>query len=299
MSKKAKKYPPNGRVHRAKVPGYTQINNHIFHTGMSMEAFALLVIMLQLPPNWHYTVAGLASIVSCEEETIERYLRELEALGHLIRQQQSRAAGKFGTKIWDIFELSYHSANGTENEPNSKNIYPSSDSTEPMVSASDAPSPEIPASASSALEVSAQINTLSINTKKENTLFIKKESSNNQSMEIAALIDELKPALGYDDILSDFPERKEAIDLLFALIAEAEFQSEPVVVGTDTIRAAEYREALISTEEYHIRYILQCLEKTAPTIRNKRSYLQRCLLNAYHQLEENPSLYHFPSTDSE
>ena len=97
-------------------------------------------------------------------------------------------------------------------------------------------------------------------------------------MEIAALIDELKPALGYDDILSNFPERKEAIDLLFALIAEAEFQSEPVVVGTDTIRAAEYREALISTEEYHIRYILQCLEKTAPTIRNKRSYLQRCLL---------------------
>ncbi len=297
QKKSAEKLTPNGRVHRAGTTGFTMINNRIFCKEMSLAAFGLLVMMLQLSSNWHYTVEGLAVHVGCAPETIEGYLRELEALGHLVRHDQSRSCGKFSIKIWDIYEISRFERDAQSSTSLDDDRMPSLSpsmqeplTAEPPMSerlVSVLSAPKKPVSAQPAPEDSAQINNKTIN----NKCTLIKKSSNNLSSEAEDLLDELKRAMSYDGFLSDFPEQKENLDTLFLLLAEAEHQSEPVSVGNETIAAEDYCEAVFSINEYHIQYILQCLNKSAPVIHNTKAYLQRCMLNAVKQLDNDPSLY--------
>ena len=70
------------RVHKTK--DYTIMSNsHLREKKMSLKAKGLLSVMLSLPSDWNYTVAGLVSVCSEQESAIISALNELKKFGYL------------------------------------------------------------------------------------------------------------------------------------------------------------------------------------------------------------------------
>ena len=66
-------------LRKEKKGNYTVVDNAIFKDKeLSMKSIGLLCIMLALPDNWNYSIAGLVSIVSDGESAVRSALKELE-----------------------------------------------------------------------------------------------------------------------------------------------------------------------------------------------------------------------------
>ena len=67
-----------------KTKDYTVMcNYHLKEMEMSLKAKGLLSLMLSLPDNWDYTIAGLVSICKENESAIKSALDELKEFGYL------------------------------------------------------------------------------------------------------------------------------------------------------------------------------------------------------------------------
>lgn len=69
-------------------------------TRLSLEARGLFALMLSLPDDWEYTVSGLAIKAGCGRDKVRRLLRELQAVGYLIREQSHDRGGKFACNTY-------------------------------------------------------------------------------------------------------------------------------------------------------------------------------------------------------
>jgi hypothetical protein len=67
-----------------KTKDYTVMSNYHFkEKEMSLKAKGLLSLMLSLPPNWDYSIAGLVAICKENETSIKTALDELKEFGYL------------------------------------------------------------------------------------------------------------------------------------------------------------------------------------------------------------------------
>lgn len=71
-----------------KNSNYTVMANHHLRDDLSLKAKGLMSVMLSLPDNWDYSVAGLTAISQESKPTINKCLKELESKGYLVRKQK-------------------------------------------------------------------------------------------------------------------------------------------------------------------------------------------------------------------
>lgn len=91
------------RVH--KNENYTVLSNYHFkEKGMSLKAKGLLSLMLSLPDDWDYSVAGLVTLSKDGKDSVNAALKELEKFGYLKRTQAIDESGKFSGYNYEIFE---------------------------------------------------------------------------------------------------------------------------------------------------------------------------------------------------
>ena len=90
-----------------KNKNYTVMSNtHLRNKNLSLKAKGLLSVMLSLPDNWNYSIAGLVAICKENETAIKSALNELKEHGYLIvnKLKPSKATkGKIGYEYL-IFE---------------------------------------------------------------------------------------------------------------------------------------------------------------------------------------------------
>lgn len=93
------------RVH--KTQDYTVMSNaHLRDKSLSLKGKGLLSVMLSLPDDWEYTIAGLVAISKENETAIKSTLDELKKCGYLVVTKLSPAqteSGRFGY-LYDIYE---------------------------------------------------------------------------------------------------------------------------------------------------------------------------------------------------
>ena len=83
--------------------GYTVLPNGILRdTGLSLKTKGLFAIILSLPEDWDYSVAGLATVAGCGREAIRTALGEMEQAGYLTRTRSHGEGGKFTGVIYNI-----------------------------------------------------------------------------------------------------------------------------------------------------------------------------------------------------
>ena len=91
------------RIHKTK--NFTVMSNHHFkEKGMSLKAKGLLSLMLSLPDDWNYSVAGLVKLSKDGKDSVMSALAELEKFGYLTRTQLTNEKGQFSGIEYNIFE---------------------------------------------------------------------------------------------------------------------------------------------------------------------------------------------------
>lgn len=126
---------------------YTVMSNaHFKEREMTLKAKGLLSLMLSLPDEWDYSIAGLAALSKDGKDSVMNALSELEDFGYLKRVKLTNEKGQFAGYEYNVFE-----SPRTEN-PNEDKPYPENPNT-------DKPNAENP----------PQLNTNTLNTKKSNT----------------------------------------------------------------------------------------------------------------------------------
>lgn len=91
------------RVH--KTANFTVMSNYHFkEKKMSLKAKGLLSLMLSLPDDWDYSVAGLTTLSKDGKDGVMTALAELEKFGYLTRTRLVNDKGQFDGIEYNIFE---------------------------------------------------------------------------------------------------------------------------------------------------------------------------------------------------
>lgn len=91
------------RVH--KTANFTVMSNYHFkERKMSLKAKGLLSLMLSLPEDWDYSVAGLTTLSKDGKDGVMTALAELEKFGYLTRTRLVNDKGQFDGVEYNIFE---------------------------------------------------------------------------------------------------------------------------------------------------------------------------------------------------
>lgn len=91
------------RVHKTK--NFTVMSNtHFKEKGMSLKAKGLLSLMLSLPDDWDYSIAGLVTLSKDGKDSVMTALAELEEHGYLSRSRKTDAKGRFSGVEYQIYE---------------------------------------------------------------------------------------------------------------------------------------------------------------------------------------------------
>lgn len=111
------------RVH--KNSNFTVMSNYHFkEKKMSLKAKGLLSLMLSLPDDWDYSIAGLATLSKDGKDSIMSALGELEKFGYLARTRLTNDKGQFAGVEYNIFESPQEkpvSEKANEEKPNQEN----------------------------------------------------------------------------------------------------------------------------------------------------------------------------------
>ena len=88
-----------------KTKNYTVLSNfHFKEKTMSLKAKGLLSLMLSLPDDWDYSIAGLVSLSKDGKDSVMAALNELEKFGYLRRTRLTNNKGQFAGVEYDIYE---------------------------------------------------------------------------------------------------------------------------------------------------------------------------------------------------
>ena len=84
---------------------YTTMSNyHLRDMDLSLKAKGLLSLILSLPEDWDYTIAGLACICREGKDAVRAGIAELESAGYIQRRQTHDETGAFAGNEYVIFE---------------------------------------------------------------------------------------------------------------------------------------------------------------------------------------------------
>lgn len=140
----------------AKTENFTVMSNHhLRNSNLSLKAKGLMSLMLSLPPEWDYSVGGLAAICKEGATAVRSALKELEENCYLIRERKNSEKGYFVYEytLYEIPDLSH-----------AENLHTVDAHTEERQT-----------------ENRTQLNTNKLNTNKKSTNKINKDNNNSLS----------------------------------------------------------------------------------------------------------------------
>lgn len=154
-----------------KTRDYTVMaNHHLKNRELTLKAKGLMSVLLSLPDDWDYTLAGLARISREGVDAIREAIKELERAGYVIRNRVRNEKGQLTDTEYVIYE-----------QPRAPEV--AADSQEPVSPAlekpvlknptldnptQDKPTLDFPALDQPTLENPMQLNTHRSNTHREN-----------------------------------------------------------------------------------------------------------------------------------
>lgn len=107
-------------VYRSNDPhkSFLRMSNHSTRNKeLSLRAKGLMTVLMDLPPNWHFSVAGLSKIMPDGPDAIRTTMQELERMGYLERIRKTGANGRSYVE-YNIYEMPKETMFGASNAGN-------------------------------------------------------------------------------------------------------------------------------------------------------------------------------------
>jgi hypothetical protein len=256
-----------------KIKDYTvMLNYHLRDINLSLKAKGLLSLMLSLPDNWDYTLAGLEKICDDGITSIRTAVDELEESGYLSRQRKRNPKGQLGDTEYTILEKPQACGKPVDNPVEN----PPPICEKPIL---ENPILDNPTLGKPTLENLTQLNTNKQNTKKLNTDVLNTYQSitgagENSSQPTNETIDEIdwidkfnktretvKKNIDYDWLYEKYKYHRQMLDGIVEVMVDYLCVKRPSV----TISGAEYpieiiRERLLKLDSSHIEYVIDCID---------------------------------------
>ena len=83
----------------------TMLNHHLRNRNLSLKAVGLLSKMLSLPPDWDYSIRGLATLNTDGIDGIRTAMKELEDEGYVVRVQSRDERGRMSRNKYTVYAL--------------------------------------------------------------------------------------------------------------------------------------------------------------------------------------------------
>jgi len=259
-----------------KTDNYTVMSNyHLRDRSISLKAKGLLSQMLSLPPEWDYTLQGLAYINKEGKDSVREAVKELEKAGNVTRCQARNLNGKFSGYEYVIHE-----------QPLSEK--PMTDNPTTVNPTSEKPTSDNPTQINKEREKKEKekidcINHRIISYQPENdTSEVSKTipvadsiRSDRQSYE-----DTLKRNIEYDFFIAH-DKRRDLVKEILQIMVDAGCSRNPYIrIGRDEKPTYVVRDRFLKLDSSHIEYVLDCLEKNQQEVRNVKQYILATLYNA-------------------
>lgn len=81
------------------------LNHHLRNRNLSLKAVGLLSKMLSLPPDWDYSIRGLAMLNTDGIDGIRTAMKELEDEGYVVRVQSRDERGRMSRNKYTVYAL--------------------------------------------------------------------------------------------------------------------------------------------------------------------------------------------------
>lgn len=252
-----------------KNKNYTVMSNHhLRNMKISLKAKGLLSQMLSLPPDWDYTLAGLAKINKEGIDAIREAVKELEAAGYITRKRSRNEDGRFGSNEYIIRE-----------EPSSEN--PMLDNPALEKSASDIPVSDNPMQLSKEELITEEINT-DINKYRFNSFQEEQEEkAEKMRKEREIYRSVILENIGYEYLVQDIGFHVSDLNEIVELILDTVCSQKSLIrIAGEEMPKEIVKSRLLKLNSEHIRYVLDCMGENTTKVRNIRQYLLTTLYNA-------------------
>lgn len=268
-----------------KTKDYTiMANYHLRDRELSLKAKGLHSLMLSLPPEWDYSLAGLAVICKDGIGSVRSGIAELEERGYLTRQRIRETNGQLGDIEYTILEAPRLLVNKpVENsdpecgEPISgKPICENPTLVEPMygncTQSSIKANQELKKSNIDGLNIHQSI-------RPERDKVVENPIDTIDEMEQYREL--IKENIGYDYLREQYKYHGEEIDGILELMLETVCSTKKTVrIGGEDKPAAVVKSRMLKIGQFEIDYVMECLDKNTTEIRNIKAYLLTSLFNA-------------------
>ena len=88
-----------------KQSNYTKVGNYFIRDpNLSLRGKGMLTLLLSLPEDWQYSIAGLSTITKEGEDAVRSALKELEWRGYLERRRRRDELGMLREMEFTIYE---------------------------------------------------------------------------------------------------------------------------------------------------------------------------------------------------
>ena len=273
------------RVERTQ--NYTVMSNyHLRDKTISFKAKGLLSLMLSLPEDWDYTLAGLTRISLEGKDAIRAAVVELEKAGYVTRSRVRNEKGHLQGTEYVIRERPVFSAQPALEEPASenptledttqlnkdKNKITDSQITESFLFPSSLPTAfaSVPAQPSEAKGRKGR------------------RSSGVSQGEMNAYRGLIRENICYDDFVRERPYDVGQLDEMVELMVEAVCSKKKNIrVAGNDFPQAVVKSRLLKLDGEHIRFVFDCLRENTTQVRNMKQYLLTVLYNAPATIENH------------
>ena len=273
------------RVERTQ--NYTVMSNyHLRDKTISFKAKGLLSLMLSLPEDWDYTLAGLARISLEGKDAIRAAVVELEKAGYVTRSRVRNEKGHLQGTEYVIRERPVFSAQPALEEPASEN--PTlEDTTQLNKDKNKITDSQITESFPfpSSLPAATAPTTAQQPEAKERNRSRRGSMSKGEMDTYRGLIRE---NIGYDDFVREHPYDAAQLDEMVELMVETVCsRKKNIRVAGNDFPQTVVKSRLLKLDSEHIRFVFDCLRENTTQVRNMKQYLLTVLYNAPATIENH------------
>lgn len=287
-----------------KTANFTVMSNiHLKDKRLSFKAKGLLSVILSLPPEWDYTVTGLAYIAADGVESVKSAVRELENCGYISRRQLRDERGRMAQNEYRVYEnpdqnpdyacekseeVAAESAEQTLSEKSGREEILRSPST-------DLPSAENPSTVKNPTATFNKLNKKILNTKKSIHSHLRAarvrdgndrtELSDNKT--IFSFADReyyenvIRENIDFSSVYEGNFENREQVSEMVSIMTDIVCSSAPTIrVNGEEMPKEVVKNRFLSLGYEEIDYVLYALKNKAGQIANMRSYLITALYNS-------------------
>ena len=247
-------------------------NHHLRNQQISLKAKGLLSQILSLPPDWDYSLAGLAAINMEGIDAVRDAVKELEKAGYITRERVRGPDGKLQGSIYVIREEPVTEKPMLENP------------TQVM------PILENPTTGPPAQDKPTELRKEVINTEKQNKDCTEyssyqirdgpQEEADKMRLDREAYRELIMENIEYDFLIRDFRDSDEVDELIEIMLDAICSTRSTIVVRGENMPKEVVKSRLLKLNSEHIRYVLDCLHSNTVKARNIKQYLLAALYNA-------------------